>query len=140
MVEKKVAKKDKKICSECSKYIDIKKDYHVQILTLNRFSKKDDHAYFHFACWGDYFNKCVEKKMRNQVAFMQEKAISLFNSPQLKPMFDQIQGSGLLLNMIKIPLKKDIELEIIKEKIEEKIKDDRKKRNRKNTKTQMQKM
>jgi len=124
MVKKRVEKKERKICLECSKYIDLSKDHHVQIHTLNRVEKKDDHQYFHFSCWVDYFNKCVEKKMKVNVAGMQDQAISLFNSPQLKSLFDQIQGSGMLLNMLKIPLNAD--QVISKEKVERKIQNDRK--------------
>jgi hypothetical protein len=88
-----------KCCFECSKFIDPTKDHYVQLSTYNRSFSPDDHAFFHFQCWADYFNKRVENKMRANVRFMQEKAINLFNSPQIKSLLDQVAGSGFALNI-----------------------------------------
>ena len=129
-------KEDQKICSECSKYIDLKKDHHVQLHTLNRSHSPDDHAYFHFQCFVDYFNKRVENKMRANVRFMQEKAMSLFNSPQIKVLLDQVQGSGIALNMLQMPLKSD---PVLKSKIKKKL-NGKTKRSGKKRKAQMHKM
>lgn len=137
MAKKRVIKNsERKICLECSKHINLKKDHHVQLHTLNRAVSPDDHAYFHFQCWVDYFNKRVENKMRANVSMMQEKALSLFNNPMIKQALSQIQGSEIALNMASMPLTKQID----KERVKAKIHNDRKKRSGKNRKTQMHKM
>lgn len=133
---RKPLKSERKICLECSKYINLKSDHHVQLHTLNREISPDDHAYFHFQCWVDYFNKRVENKMRANVQFMQEKAMSLFNSPMIKEALSKISGSQIALNMASIPLNKTID----KQKVIAKIHDVRKKRSGKKRKAQMHKV
>ena len=95
----------KKICLHCSEKIDIDKDHHVQLNTINRVEKPDEYAYFHFQCWVDYFNQRVQNKMKSTVSMMQEKANMLFNSPMLKPLMENIGGSDMLLNMLNTPLR-----------------------------------
>jgi hypothetical protein len=138
MVKSKEGKGNRKICLECSKYIDLDHDHHVQLHTLNRSISPDDHAYFHFQCWVDYFNKRVENKMRANVSMMQEQALNLFNSPIIKDALSKINGSQIALNMVKMPLMADHSN--LKRAIQKKIllKNDRKKRNnRKKGKTQV---
>lgn len=130
MVVKKEGAIETKICLECKNKIDIKKDNFVRISTINRATLPDDHAYFHFSCWVNYFNKRVETKVRLNVKFMQDKAMSLFHSPVIKGLLSQIQGSEMALNMLSIPLNKDNR--ILKIKIKQKLKKDGKKRSRKN--------
>lgn len=125
-----------KICLECSKIVNIKKDHCVQLNTLNRAVSPNEYTTFHFQCWVDYFNKRVENKMRANVQFMQEKAMSLFNSPVIKQALSQIQGSEIALNMVRMPLNKPD----LKEKIKEKLNHGKKRANRNKRKTQMQKM
>jgi hypothetical protein len=132
-------KEDHKICLHCSKYVDLKKDHHVQLHTLNRAISPDDHAYFHFQCWVDYFNKRVENKMKANVQFMQEKAMSLFNSPVIKQALSQIQGSEIALNMVKMPLGKSVD-PVLKQKIKRKLKNGKQKRSGKKRKAQVHKM
>ena len=131
-------KEDEKICMNCSEYVNLKKDHHVQIHTLNRVQKPDDHAYFHFECWVDYFNARVQNKMNANIRFMQEKAVGLFNSPQIKELLEQVSGSGMALNMLNTPLKDKF---VPKKTVISKIQNDRKrKRSGKKRKTQMQKV
>jgi len=80
-----------KCCFECLKFIDPTKDHYVQLNTINRSYSPDEYTNFHFQCWVDYFNKRVENKMRANVQFMQEKAMSLINSPIIKNALSQIQ-------------------------------------------------
>jgi len=137
MVEKKSAGMRKK-CVECSNFIHLKKDHHVQIHTLNRVKSKDDIAFFHFNCWTNYFNNAVENKMKDKVSMMQNQAIELFNSPELKELFEQIQGAEMLSKMIKINL--NPQKIVSKKKVEKKIQDERKskiKRSGKKRKTQV---
>lgn len=122
-----------KCCLECSKFIDPSKDHYVQLSTYNRVISPDDHAYFHFQCWVTYFNKRVENKMKANVRFMQDQAMNLFNSPQIKILLDQIQGSGIALNMLKTPLNVD---PVLKQKIKKKL-NGKTKRSGKKRKAQM---
>lgn len=113
-----------KCCLECSKFIDIKKQHYVQLSTYNRVTSPDDHAYFHFSCWVDYFNKRVDNKMRSNIQFMQEKALGLFNSPMIKEALSKISGSQIALNMASIPLVRPD----LKQKMKAKLKNHGKKR------------
>jgi len=122
---KRVTKKNiGKCCLECSKFIDIKKDHYVQLSTYNREISPDDHAFFHFQCWVDYFNKRVENKMKANVRFMQERALQLFDNPMIKSLLEQVQGSEIALNMLKTPINTDVL--VSKEKVKKQIQNDRK--------------
>lgn len=120
-------KEIKKKCEKCSKDINLKKDHHVLLGTYN--TSKQEEIYFHFDCFIKYFNERVEKRMRENVQFMQNKALNLFNSPMLKGILSQVKGSDIAMNMLSLPLDK-----IDKNKIKEQIEDDRKKRDKKGRK------
>jgi hypothetical protein len=129
-------KKERKICLYCSKYIFLKKDHHVQVHTLNRKIHADEHAYFHFQCWVDYFNIRVENKMRANMKFLQEKAMGIFNHPMLKGLLSQVQGSDIALQMLQHPISDHVVV-VSGEKVEKQIQNDRQKRSAKR-KTKMQ--
>lgn len=129
-------KKERKICLHCSKYIFLKKDHHVQVHTLNRKIHADEHAYFHFQCWVDYFNIRVENKMRANIKFMQERAVQVFEHPIIKQLLSQVQGSQIAMNMLKHGIQTDVL--VSKDKVEKQIQNDRKKRSAKKRKTKMQ--
>jgi hypothetical protein len=119
MAKKRVTKKNiGKICFVCSKFIDTKKDHYVQLNTLNRSHFPDDYVNFHFQCFVDYFNKKVEDKMRRNIQFMQEKAMTLFNTPMIKHALAQIQGSDIALRMASIPLTRNIDKQMVIQKIQ----------------------
>lgn len=131
MVKKEAKKRGRKICSKCSKYINLYSDHYVEISTFNRQYSPNDHTFWHFQCWIDYFNECVEKRARENVRAMQEKAMSIFASPVMRNLLSQIQGSGIALNMLQTPLRnKDLEIVVPKEQVIAKIQNDRKKRNK----------
>ena len=125
-----------KCCFECGKFIDPTKDHYVQLNTINRSISPDEYTNFHFQCWVDYFNQRVENKMKAQVRFMQEKAISLFNSPMIKQALSQIQGSDIAMNMLKTPLNAD---PVLKQKIKKKL-NGKQKRSGKKRKAQVHKV
>lgn len=120
-------KEGKKHCLFCSNKIDLKKDNFVLVGTYNRVSKPNDEQYFHFLCWVDYFNQCVLNTARANVKFMQGKAMQLFNSPVMKSLLSQIQGSEQVLNMLQIPLEEKTSTNFIK-KISDKIQNVRKRK------------
>jgi hypothetical protein len=128
MKKKKEKKEDVEICLECSEEIDLSFEKYVRLSTINNINAPDEHAYFHFPCYVDYFNKRVENKMRVQVQRMQEQAVKIFDNPMIKNALSQIQGSDIALNMVKLPLNKVTVT--TKEKVEEKIKDNNDKRKR----------
>jgi len=129
---KKENKKDVKICLECSEEIDLTFEKYVQLSTINNLNAPDEHAYFHFPCYVDYFNKRVENKMRVQVQRMQEQAVKLFEHPIIKESLSKIRGSDMALNMLKLPLNKVTVTtkERVEKKIKEKDNDDKRKRDR----------
>lgn len=129
---------EKKKCMQCQKFINLDKDKFVQVSTINIPDKKDDHVFFHFSCWALYFQKCVEKKARANVQFMQEQAVKLFDSSELKPLLKGIKGVDIALNMLKIPINSD--RLISKEKIVEKINHDRKRAGKTKAKFKKKKM
>lgn len=103
-----VIKKESKKCLNCSKIINPKLDYYVQIGTHNIPSgAKDDIQQFHFMCWVEYFNKCVEKKARHNIQIMQSKAMQVFNSPMIKSLLSQVKGSDQVLQMLGTPLEQN---------------------------------
>lgn len=111
-----------KYCVECGKFIDTKKDHYVQLNTLNRSISSDEYNNFHFQCFGDYFNQRVENKMRANIQFMQERAMSLFNSPVIKEILSKINGSQIALNMVSLPLNKQKKYDKLKTEIRKKFK------------------
>lgn len=125
---RKEERKNRKICFECSKYINIKKDKYVVLSTINCLNSPDEHAYFHFPCWVDYFNKRVENKMRAVVQGMQSQAVKLFENPEIKSLLKDIKGSDIALNMLQIPLNTGSVVSI--DKVVEKIQNDRKRAKR----------
>jgi hypothetical protein len=119
---------------KCKKEVK-KKDHQVVISTLNRATKPDDHAYFHFLCWVDFFKESVNNKSRAEVERMRGMAVKMMNNPMIHSVLKQIGGEGMLQSMLGTPLiKPDVIIiknnarRIGKNEIAKKIDDDRKKR------------
>jgi hypothetical protein len=115
-----------KHCSFCAKRIFLKKDHFVLVGTYNRTQKPDDDQYFHFICWVDYFNDCVTRKAKQNVARMQEQALKLMHHPAIAGVLSQIQGSDQILSMLQTPL--NVENIDLVSKVSDKIQNGRKKR------------
>lgn len=145
MKRRKEDKINRRICLECSKYINLKKDHYVSVSTYNREISPDDHEFFHFSCWVDYFNKRVDNKMRSQISMMQEKATNLLKNPMIAGMLKSIEGSEIAMTMLQTPLQKEHfdlyhqdKIEGLKEVIKKRHKNDRRKRSAKKRKNKMQ--
>jgi hypothetical protein len=106
-MQKKVKQKREKICTECFKKINISDDHFVLVGTYNREISPDDETYYHFQCWVDYFNKCVDHKMRANISYMQEKALQVFDDPKMKEFIGQIKGSENLMALVSMPINKN---------------------------------
>jgi hypothetical protein len=122
-----------KCCINCDKFIDPKEKY-VDLATYNLEHVSDDHQYFHFQCFIDYFNERVRKKAMASIKMMQEKAINIFESPLIKSLISQVQGSEVALKMLHTPLDDKV---VSKKIVIKKIKDDRKQRSGKKGKAQV---
>lgn len=105
MVKKEVQKSSKKKCYYCSKLVDTSKDHYVQLSTYNRSNSPDDHNYFHFQCFCNYFNKCVEKKMMANMNLIQNKAREVLVHPMIRGMLIKLNGAEAL-NLVS-PVKQD---------------------------------
>lgn len=116
-----------KKCFFCSNSIDIKKDKHIQLNTLNLPNVQDDYVYFHFNCFVRYWDEKIEERARSKIAFMQKQAMSIFNDPMIKDLLNQVAGSKIALNMLNMPLKAD---PVLKQQIKAKIKNGKRKTKR----------
>lgn len=96
-----------KPCLECGGFINPKLHKYVELSTFNCQNIPDEHAFFHFNCWTYYFNKRVENRMKLNMQFMQDRVMSLMDTPLIKQVLSQVQGSDIALNMLKLPLKTD---------------------------------
>jgi hypothetical protein len=57
-----MAKEEKKRCCKCKLFIPENSKY-CEIIT--HFDKTSSHTdYFHFRCWVDYFNECMQKRLK----------------------------------------------------------------------------
>lgn len=112
----------KQICFECSKYIN-PKEHIVCLSTYNRFLGKekleDDHTWFHFQCFVDNFNKNVQRKSRQQVQFLQSKALEVFSNPEIRHLLSRIKGTENLFSMLNTDLTEKV---VPKEKVLQKLK------------------
>ena len=118
-------------CFVCSKPIDTTTDHYVQLSTYNRSHSPDDHAFFHFSCWTEYFNQRVINKMKVQINAMQNRAMQIFNNPMIKGLLSQVQGSEQALKMLEKPLLSSDDDRIIlvsKSEVKKKIQNDRRKK------------
>lgn len=138
MNKKREKKNIGKCCVACGNFIDTKLHHYIQISTYNRSHSPDDHVFFHFNCWVEYFNARVKKKAEIMVSFMQNKAIQVFDSPMIQSILQSVKGSDRLGNMLKIPLGDKV---VPKKIVISKIQNDRKqKRSGKKRKAQMHKV
>lgn len=132
-------KREFKICHKCKTLIFTKRDHYVKISTFNRSKSPDDHVFFHFNCWQQYFQQAIMENTKHQVEFMRERALSLFKNPAIRSMLGQIQGSQLAMEMLNHPIKKaedrcelyGIKDEELKSIIKKNIQNERKKRSAK---------
>ena len=75
------------ICYKCKKVIDRKKEKYVILSTIDLKTKFDEHSYYHFQCWIDYFNSKVIEKAKYNVEMMQKRVM---NNPMIKGLFEKI--------------------------------------------------
>ena len=129
-------------CVKCLKEVK-EGDHQVRISTMNRPKSKDDHQYFHFACFVEWFNKAVENKARIEVERLRGFAVKLMDNPMIKGMLEKVGGGDMLQQMLGTPLIKPISTDIViittKKRVKEVINNDRKKRNPKRDKRNKEK-
>jgi len=89
MAKKVVKKETEKECYHCKRMINLKRDKYVVLSTINIEKQPDEHNYYHFQCWINYFNSKVIETAKNNVMKMQEQVM---NSPMIKSMLKGIQG------------------------------------------------
>jgi len=124
-VKKKVTAKPKKfVCYNCGNQV-LEKDTQM-ILTTCKNGKVIEEVYFHADCWIEYFNKCVTKKAKQNVAKVQKKVMGLMDNPIVKSMLANVKGTDNLMSMLQMPLT-EVDIDKVKEKVKEKINEDRKK-------------
>lgn len=123
-------------CYKCKKRVS-KKDHYVKISTLNRPNKKpDDHVFFHFSCWKDFFNESVTNKARKEVEAMRTIAVKLMDHPMLRNILSSFGGDQILQQMLGTPLvKPEIVTIVNKKEIAKQIDNDRKKREKGKTRS-----
>ena len=133
-----IKKEGEKTCLQCSNKISLAKDNFVLIGTYNRVSSPDDEQFFHFTCFVEWYNQRVQEKVRNQVKFMQQKALQVFNNPTIQGVLSKIAGSEQLASMLNINLDVPTKVNYIKrvkkvtaEEVAQKIQDDRARKNKK---------
>jgi len=120
MTSKKPHKPKKYICFNCHNEI-AELDKQVLITTSDR-GKIIQEIGFHFDCWAEYFNKCVTKKVKQNVATVQKKVVGLMDNPIVKSMLMNIKGADSVFTMLQTPLTEDAV-----DDLKEDMKDDRKK-------------
>ena len=114
-------------CKHCNKEVE-KGNHQVVLSTLNRPNNKDDHTYFHFVCFVNFWNEGVNKKVRIEVERMRLMANKVLNNPMIKSVVEQIGGGEILNSMLDQSLIKPEVIKIVnKQEVEKKIKNDRKK-------------
>ena len=130
----KVIKTKKSLCYNCGN--EIEELCKQVLLTTSDKGKIVQEVGFHYECWQEYFNKCVTKKAKEDVARVQKKIIGLMDNPIIKGLLSQVKGTDNLFSMLQMPLV----TEDVVEKVKEKINDDRKretKPRKRTAKTQM---
>jgi hypothetical protein len=77
MVKKRVNKTSSriKVCLECLKHIDLKKDPYVEFNVFNTIGVSDRRSYRHLLCWEDYFDEQVQKRI---IQYTKDEVISSF--------------------------------------------------------------
>jgi hypothetical protein len=88
-----------KSCSHCLKCIDFKKDKYVDVHTCREQPKMNDHVYFHFHCWEEYFNNAVTKKAKAILWEMQQRTVEMV---ERSPFSEQLQAVGGVDNLMKM--------------------------------------
>jgi hypothetical protein len=69
-------KKEIKLCALCRKEINLSRDKHVLLGTYEGKTILDE-SYFHFQCFGNWFNTKVSEKAKNTVKMAHKKAMGL---------------------------------------------------------------
>jgi len=127
-VKKKVTAKPKKfVCYNCGNAVS-EKDTQM-ILTTCKNGKVIEEVYFHADCWVEYFNKCVTKKAKENVAKVQKRVMGLMDNPIVKSMLANVKGTDNLMSMLQMPLTEETIEQVSQEqikKVKEKIDNDRK--------------
>ena len=119
VVKRKVPKKPEWCCYNCGNPVrELEKNC---TLTTSQNGKIVEEVYFHWDCWVEYFNNCVNKKAKENVAQVQKKVMGLMDNPLVKGLLSQVKGTDNLFSMLQMPLTEETV-----EKVKEKINDDRK--------------
>jgi len=129
----KIIKTKKFLCYNCGN--EIEELCKQVLLTTSDKGKIVQEVGFHYECWQEYFNKCVTKKAKEDVARVQKKIMGLMDNPIVKSMLSRVDGIDGVMCMLQTPLSEDAV-----EKVKEKINDDRKretKPRKRTAKTQM---
>lgn len=98
-------------CSNCGNIISETADY-IVVMTTKK-GKVVEEVIFHTECWKEYFNQCVIKKAKQNVANIQKKVMTIIDNPILKGLLSQVKGSDNLMTMlnsqlIKNPTEKEV--------------------------------
>jgi hypothetical protein len=129
-----MVKKKDMICYVC-KDVVAHNEHYVQLSTYNRKIESkalpDDHNYFHMRCFKEFFDKRVNDRAREQVQFMQQKALEVMKNPLIANVINNFKGAEALKDMLNTDLTKKKDIVVTKEKVVEKIYDDRRKARRK---------
>jgi len=105
MTSKKPHKEKKYLCYSCHNEI-AELDKQVLLTTSDK-GRIIQEIGFHFDCWAEYFNKCVTKKAKQNVAKVQKKVMGLMENPIVKSMLANIKGTDNVLAMLQMPLTED---------------------------------
>lgn len=85
---KRVGKSDFQ-CNSCGQFIDIRKNKYVLIGTYNN-GKHNEEVFFHFECFRKWFQEKITERSKQQVEFMQKKAVEVLNNPMIKGMMSNV--------------------------------------------------
>lgn len=107
-------------CIKCKKEVK-KGEKQVVVSTLNRETKPDDHAYFHFSCWVEFFQESVNNKARADVEKMRIMAMGLLDNPMVRGVVEKIGAGDQLNSMLGTSLIKPQVVNIVTKKEVEKI-------------------
>lgn len=113
-----------KRCFNCHKPIILSKEKFVVISTYETEKYSIEEAYFHFQCWANYFDQKVYEKARKSIKQIQERALSIFSTPKIQEMLQNIEGTEMAMNMLKMPLKEPEEIIDVTEKLVKKTEND----------------
>jgi hypothetical protein len=77
---------------------------HQVILITKKDLKTTEEVYFHINCWKDYFNKSVINKAKENVSKIQKQVGGILNSPMIRNVLSQVQGTEQLIQLSENPM------------------------------------